>query len=185
MKPDITIFADASHDVKTGAAGWAAWIKADGVEPIHCSAGFKDPMASSTLAECCAVANALVVAKLRGLLAPGRHVMVQSDCLAALHILITASPDTMDRPAVGGLAAKDGLPQNGKLPKFMRRKEYAPVQKMVKAIIAETGITVQTRHVGGHKKGDGRQWVNRSVDKAARHEMRKRRQTSRAPVTAP
>src|SRR6202008_2051905 len=78
-KPNVTIFADASHDHKARVAGWGAWIKADGRSSITCGAAMKGAVASTTEAELCALANALTVARLRGVLSRRCVVMMQSD----------------------------------------------------------------------------------------------------------
>ena len=77
-KPEVTIFADASHDDRARVAGWGAWIKADGHISVTCGAAMKSPVGSVTEAELCALANALTVARLRGLLATGCVVMLQA-----------------------------------------------------------------------------------------------------------
>jgi hypothetical protein len=81
-KPEVTIFADASHDDRARVAGWGAWIKADGHISVTCGAAMKSPVGSVTEAELCALANALTVARLRGLLATGRIVMLACASLA-------------------------------------------------------------------------------------------------------
>ena len=58
-KPEVAIFADASHDDRTAVAGWGAWIKADGHISVTSGAAMKGPVGSVTEAELCALANAL------------------------------------------------------------------------------------------------------------------------------
>lgn len=95
-KPEVTIFADASHDDRARVAGWGAWIKADGHISVTCGAAMKSPVGSVTEAELCALANALTVARLRGLLATGCVVMLQSDSVSALAIIRCKIADVGD-----------------------------------------------------------------------------------------
>lgn len=167
-KPDVTIFADASHDHNASVAGWGAWIKADGRSSITCGSAMKGTVASATEAELCALANALTVARLRGALARGSVVMLQSDCLVALAIIRGKIPDVEDRPAAGGLAVDP-------VKRMKLTKVHLAALEVVREIVSALEISIVTRHVRGHQPGGGRQWVNAAVDKIARQAMRHRR----------
>jgi ribonuclease HI len=167
-KPNVTIFADASHDHDARVAGWGAWIKADGRSSITCGAAMKRTVASVTEAELCALANALTVARLRGVLVTGSVVMMQSDCLVALAIIRKAIPDVDDRPAPGGLAV---VP----IKRMKLTKVHLAAIDVVREIVTALEISIVTRHVRAHQPGGGRQWVNSAVDKIARRAMRDRR----------
>lgn len=173
-KPNVTIFADASHDHNKRAAGWAAWIKADGREAITCGAAMKKVMKNATEAELCAIANALTVARLHGLLSVDGCAMVQSDCHTALALIATFVTKVIDNPAPGG------LPVTRLKRKLARHiKKHAAAINVIQAVVSATGLTIITRHVRGHREGDGRQWVNRLVDVRARREMRMARAKSK------
>jgi ribonuclease HI len=168
-KPDVTIFADASHDDRARVAGWGAWIKADGRSSMTCGAAMKSPVGSVVEAELCALANALTVARLRGLLAVGCVVMLQSDSISALAIIRCKIAEVEDRPAPGGLpvaAAKRVKPT----------PLHVAAIAVIGEIVAALKLSLVTRHVRGHLPGPGRQWVNGEVDRIARTAMRDRRQ---------
>ena len=128
-------------------------------------------MTQSAEAEFLALGNALHIAVARGIVQPGAEVLVQSDCMWALQALRTMFPACADRPF-----AKDGLPVGRH-----RRVRYAPhirkAMDSIRDLIARTGTRLVVRHVRGHTSGDGRQWVNRACDKAARAAMRAARET--------
>jgi ribonuclease HI len=171
-KPNVTIFADASHDGTARVAGWGAWIKADGRPSIACGAAMKQAIPSTVEAELCALANALVVARLRGVLAHRDVVMLQSDCLVALAIIRSKIPGVADRPAVGGLAV-------GEVRKMKLTRLHSAAVTVISEIVTTFGVTLVTRHVRGHQPGGGRQWVNAEVDRIARDAMRERRSQRR------
>jgi ribonuclease HI len=167
-KPNVTIFADASHDGTARVAGWGAWIKADGRPSIACGAAMKDPVRTTVEAELCALANALVVARLRGVLARRDVVMLQSDCLVALAIIRGKIAGVADRPAAGGLEV-------GEVRKMKLTSLHAAAVDVIRDLVASLDIALVTRHVRGHQHGGGRQWVNAEVDRIARRAMRQRR----------
>jgi len=169
QKPDVTIFADASHDAKSRVAGWAAWIKADNRASILCGAAMKKTIASTIEAELCALANALALARLRGVLATGSVVMIQSDCAVALSIIRGKVEGVTDRPALGGIAVNPA--RRTKL-----SSEHLAAVNVIREIAETLEISIITRHVRGHQNGSGRQWVNSQVDRIARRAMRDRRQ---------
>lgn len=165
-KPTVVVFADASFDAKTGAAGWGAWVKADGEESVTRGGTLRQTTANSTHAELCAIANALAVASLMGVL--DGHVMIQSDCLEALGA-IRKTIGAADRPAAGGAPAPA---RRRNLP-----KAFLPVIKVISDQLC--GLTVSVRHVKGHQDGGGRQWVNRACDRLAKDGMRLARASKR------
>lgn len=176
MKPTCTIFVDASHDQTTGAAGWAVWIKADDRPAIFRSGAFKEAISSNLLAEALGVANALYIAEQAGVLVRGERAMVQCDCIDALRVLMLL-PTTVDSPAPNG---RPVLPINpmakGKAKNIVRamRKNFAQATAVIFPIATRTGAIFVTRHVKSHQPAGtpGRGFVNRSVDIAARKEMR-------------
>jgi ribonuclease HI len=176
-KPDVTIFADASHDHNARVAGWGAWIKADGRSSITCGAAMKGTVASATEAELCALANALTVARLRGVLSGRSVVMMQSDCLVALAIIRSKIAGVEDRPAPGGLAVDP-------IKRMKLTKVHLAAVDVVREIATALEISIVTRHVRGHQPGGGRQWVNAAVDQIARRAMRHRRRKIASPASS-
>jgi ribonuclease HI len=170
-KPNVTIFADASHHERSRVAGWGAWIKADGRDSITCGAAMKVAIASTNEAELCALANALAMARLRGALAQRDVVMLQSDSIAALTIIHTRINGTADRPAPGGVAV---VP----FKKMKLSKVQVSAIAAIDKIVAALDLSLVTRHVRGHRPGGGRQWVNAEVDRIARKAMRERREAA-------
>ena len=131
-------------------------------------------------AELCALANALTVARLRGLLATGCIVMLQSDSVSALAIIRCKIADVGDRPVLGGLAV--AAARRVKLTQL-----HVAAIAVISEIVAALKLSLVTRHVRGHRPGPGRQWVNGEVDRIARTTMRDRRQqlAEGAPVIRP
>jgi ribonuclease HI len=79
-----TVITDASFDDKTGKAGWAAWIRVDGVaEPIKKYASFKNSVKTSMDAERLAAINGIYLASRYG----ATRVLLQSDCLGVIHLI--------------------------------------------------------------------------------------------------
>lgn len=175
LKPNVTIFADASHDYTACVAGWGAWIKADGQPSITCGAAMKEPIPSTVEAELCALANALVVARLRGVLARRDVVMLQSDSQTALGIIRNRIPGVADRPAEGGIAVDE-------VRKMRLTALHTAAVAVIGEIVAAFEVALVTRHVRGHQRGGGRQWVNAEVDRIARQAMRERRGPPPAPA---
>lgn len=156
----VAIFSDASFSFKTRCGGWGAWVKGDGMAAGILRGGpLKDQPRGVDEAELCAIANALAVAEAEGLLTPARFILVQSDCMAALHALRFAGL-AKDRPAADGLPV--AVPKRSRL---MTSKCMAYIRDLV----ARTGIELNVRHVRGHTGGEaGRFWVNDQCDKMAK-----------------
>jgi len=174
-KPTVTIFADASYCHRSGSAGWAAWIKADGYQSMTVGAAIKVKITHANEAELAAIANALCVARLRGIIRKNDVVMVQSDCVTALAIIRGRCGIVEDRPAAGGLSVDP-------ITKMKLRPQHRSAIAVINETIAATGATLITRHVRGHQPGAGRQWVNNTVDQIARSHMRASRRTSQQQV---
>lgn len=77
-----TVIADASYDHQCGAAGWAAWIRVDGIgQAIRVFGPIRKALArSSTEAEVRAAIFGIEAATRRGASA----ILIQSDCLAVI-----------------------------------------------------------------------------------------------------
>ena len=162
----VTIIADASFCPASRAAGWAAWIKADGRDSALISGTFtKIAPASSGEAEFFAVANALFKAVKDGFIGPRDKVMIQSDCVAVLEAMLW------------GLDCQESQHPNGC---GLRRPRNRPglaagagetALTTIGGIAAPLDLELFVRHVRGHTAGGGRQWVNRACDRAARQAM--------------
>lgn len=158
----VTIFADASYDHRTGAAGFGCWIKGGGAAITH--GGPLHTVANSTDAELAALAEALDYAIYRGEVGRGRTVMLQSDCEGALSTMMKIMVDVTHsrgpddsvevRPARRLMASLANSPALDKL----RRLQQAHDLKIV------------VRHVRGHqgRNHSGRSWVNSECDMLAR-----------------
>lgn len=170
----VTLFTDASVHPQLGTAGWGAWIKGDGRN----SKTFHGPLAtnndprelrfqgSSNMAELMAMSEALQAAYAAGYFNDeDSHLMMQTDCSAAIALILTAIPRSRFSPHA------DGLQQV--FPRAMvdiNRHEREAVQAISYRLLTinshqETLLTL--RHVKGHKHGSNRQWVNRECDRLA------------------
>lgn len=165
---DITIFADASWCPHSGAAGWGAWWKGEAMQYGQTQGGSLNCSVSDiNEAECMALVNAMAAAAKRGHLSHGMTILLQSDCLGALHAMRHAL-GAADHPIRGGHL----VALVGRLPKQLKD---SPVLPVVTAMVLRLELTVLVRHVKGHSKGHGRNWVNRECDRLARKGMEARR----------
>jgi ribonuclease HI len=169
-----TIFADASYDGRNKAAGWAAWIKADGRASAMASGAFKALPSSSSDAELLAIANAMHSANRLGMIDDGAEILLQSDSVHALSIVLWAIPGSIERPHENSATI---FPY--KKPKL--KDDARKAVEVIRAIVSVRELKVACRHVRGHTEGAGRQYVNRAVDAAARKAMRQAKKTSRTP----
>lgn len=165
---DLTIFTDAGYCSRTGTAGWGAWMKRSGIEALVQGGEIKDLLPSSTEAEIRAGANALALAKKRGLIIPGSVVMWQSDSINALGWVLASYPRSKDRPVEGGLPTR-------KPRKLSAAAQESAGRKAFVEIAARLELVVYTRHVRGHQPGAHRQWVNRLCDEIAGNYLKSRR----------
>lgn len=166
----VTIFADASFDERTMAAGWACWVKTNSAPSAISSGVITSPVRSSQEAELWALANALAFAHRQNALKPGALVLLQSDCIPALTRIVMQIPGTVDRPFNGGLI----VPRKTKA--AVTKAECAALVVIAETVLA-TGISLLTRHVRAHQENhDGRQWVNNECDRLAKLAMREWRQ---------
>lgn len=140
-----TVITDASFCHRSKAAGWAAWIRIDGFDgPIKKYAEFKRPVKTAQQAEMLAAINGIWLAKQHG----ATTVIVQTDCLAVVHML-------------EGLTKKEHL-----------RDEFTRSAAMAGIL----GMRFSGRHVKGHTDvADARSYVNRWCDGKAKWAMRSQR----------
>ena len=156
-----TVFADASYSQATGAAGWAAWMVADGMGNRTASGAVRERVRSSNEAEVVAIAEALREAVEAGFAPRGARVMLQSDSAYALAVVREAVPGTPEiRHGTAGAAV--GRTNPAKWSPLVRARAAA-----IAALALRAGLSLAVRHVPGHRRGDGRQWVNRECDRLA------------------
>lgn len=167
MKPDVTIFADASLSADRKHSSWACWMKSDAVVSSIYSARFKQNIWCVASAELAALANALIVADKRGYLFQNATVLLQSDSLSALGVILSGAD------AVNNISSRhQSLLVSPKRPtKF----QQAILSRLVEVQLRHS-LKLQVRHVKGHSsKPDGRYGVNNLCDRLAKEARRNRR----------
>ena len=160
MKPDVTMFADASVFPRHRRSGWGMWIKGDCRDSMSAGGPIEIYSPSTEVAELDAIANGLTCAEAAGYFRDGdRVIMIQSDCVAALGIIMAIPGAEMRQHAEGA-----DVPR--------RRKPLPPHQeaavKRITGVLSRHNLSIQVRHVRGHTPGGGRNWVNNLCDKLAR-----------------
>lgn len=107
----------------------------------------RDPIDTSSAAELLAIVNAFFFAKMKGIIAEGDHVLLQTDCQRAIDVLESRIRElTRDELA-------------GKKRFFDLKREY--------------GCTVSFRHVKGHtRRTEARYVTNNLCDQRAKDGMR-------------
>lgn len=160
-----TVFADASFDPNTGAAGWGSWVKSGAAAGITFGGPFKKKAVSAQQAELHALTNAI---HKTALLEITGVIMIQSDCLDALAVIRQFVPKTTDSPFKGGLPVKA---RTGDM-----AQTYSEALEHIKTIVTRYGLVLVTRHVKGHQSGGGRNWVNNVCDEIAKANMKAMRE---------
>lgn len=162
----LTLFVDSSLCQQTRVGGWGAWaIRNDWPEGKLFGGRFSQSTApkSSREAEMCGIANALVALQKLNSLDDVERVMIQCDCLSALELI----GGRIDQVTVSSHDA--GCVVH---PRMMRASD---LEIAALASIEKVGKPLILRHVYGHRKGGGRQWVNTMCDQIARNHMREAR----------
>ena len=170
MSRCITIYTDASVCPKTGAGGWAAWIKtAPGETALH-SGAFKTRVTNSTDAEMRAIANALAIVK---------KLYDTKDCII---VVVTDSQQAIGTIDIVRFGDKKPL---SKKTKRNRKKRGIPFKALADSIVENQPPCIELRlnWVKGHNgnKDGARSYVNRLVDNASRKKMREARLQKGAP----
>lgn len=184
-KPDVTIFADASFCPKSGAAGWGAWMVGNGKPSSSSGGALQGKLKQADDAEMMALANALHVAVERGYVREASVVMLQSDCsnaLARIRGLVGTATDSPMKDRADGIPA--GRINSTDRFKGERSEQYRAVA-LIGDIASRMSLRLVTRHVRGHRAGEGRNWVNQSCDQIARSAMRLRREELLTPTINP
>jgi ribonuclease HI len=142
----VTVIADASHCPDTKAAGYGFWAVSE--RGRHGGGGsMQGPMDTSSAAEMAALANGLFHALFKGIAQQGDHVLLQTDCQAAI--------DAFES----------------------RRTVLTPDERRAKkelfGLKVKHGVTVSFRHVKGHtSRTEARYVTNNLCDKRAKDGMR-------------
>lgn len=144
----ITLFTDASFCNRSRIAAYAAWAKADGRTVRH-SGVLKQPVANSSLAETMALVNGIYLSIAAMRPPAASKIIAQTDCVAAIEAL------------------------SGMLRRSHTIQQYAAVVAAYREKIAAAGISVEFRHVSGHKgTATPRNAVNTWCDNECRRLMR-------------
>jgi ribonuclease HI len=149
----VTIITDASHCPDTHGAGYGFWI-ASGRGKVGGGGTMKSQVENANVAEMHAVCNALHHALKVGLVVKMDSVLIQTDCLGAIHAF-----DGTRKPRLESeLKAKEVLDRF--------RDKFA--------------LTIGFRHVKGHtSRPEARYVTNRLCDSRAKEGMRKARKQLR------
>jgi ribonuclease HI len=164
----VTIFADASFDLKTRSAGWGCWIIRE--KPAIVFGGpIPNYPANNVEAEIWAIALALQHAHMQNLIDDTVITMLQSDCTRALGLIKHYIEQSEFKPH------QDGV---DRLPNIRTRtdSEYAAVDE-IRRVFYATKTHIQLRHVKGHSDFGGRSWVNAQCDRIARQHMQELRRS--------
>lgn len=148
----ITLFTDAGFCPRTRLASWAMWAKADGVA-IRRSGMFLERPIGSDVAELKAMANgiSLVISIMRP--AHGAKIIAQTDFIAIV--------SAMTAP---------------KIKRAKTRDRWQAAIDVVRDKLARSGVTVEYRHVKGHKgTKTPRNAVNTECDKECRRLLKEAR----------
>ena len=161
----MTLFADASYDSRSRAAGWGSWAIRDGWERGRFQGGrieLRDaPVDGSNIAELAALALALWKHRAQGDLDGLESIMLQSDSVTALSLIRNKIPGAV-------VVMTGGVRVGGKA---SSRHPSAPIiLDTIKMLVGDCRLLL--KHVKGHTaKTDGRSWVNRHCDSEARRHM--------------
>lgn len=149
----VTIMCDASYCHQTGAAGWGSYVVSDRGKIIGGGCFHKRPE-TPTQAETRAIVNAVWSAFFQGIAEVGDELLIQVDCIPAMHLLEVAIRDN-----VGPLSEE---------------------QKLFRCLILDNRVKVIFRHVRAHTgRKDRRSITNHMCDQRAREYMQKDRRLIR------
>lgn len=148
----VTIFSDAGLCPELNLGSWGAWIKSK--RGVARGGGvLRENVHDTSVAEARAVLNAIHLGLCNGVIAPGDHLIVQTDNIAVPNVLNGAKT-----------AKKKG--KKAQNPVTMAQKDAT--HEACAAILAKNGLTIEWRHVKGHQgTGTKRSSVNTFCDKVA------------------
>lgn len=149
----VTVYTDASHCHRLGVAGWACWVKADGLQGYTRSGVLRGVKAQASIAELAAVANGLAAAEKAVGIRPDDLIVIVTDCQRVIHVL----------------ERKPGL---------ILHRDEREIRDWIEGRLAALGAARKVNKVKAHSRHDGvRSGVNGLVDglaKAALRQARKR-----------
>jgi hypothetical protein len=168
----VTIFTDASFDLKTKAAGWGAWIIRE--KPAITAGGIiRELPDNPQIAELWGLYHAFKYALYYGgLHNPGPDlitedcvVMLQCDCLRALSIVYAK---------IDGCIHSRHEDGSDLTPIYALHEQEVGIVELLQGLIKNDlprGVSIVVRHVKGHSDNGGRSWVNSICDREARNHM--------------
>lgn len=165
----VAMFCDASF--KEGVGGYGVWMKTEGMPS---GMQFGGPIAGSCIDSTDSELRSIGMGLLKGveanIIRPGDEVWVQCDNVGALAALMLecGAKQSTHKDSVE-------IPQPRRLVSSLKG---SMVLAWIKDTQRQNDLAFVVRHVRGHKKGQGRQWVNRLVDglaKRGRHQAEQQR----------
>lgn len=93
------------------------------------------------------------------------HIMMQTDCSAAIALILTAIPRARFSPHQDGL--QEIYPRSIQGINRHEREAASAIGYRLLTINTYRETLLTLRHVKGHKSGSNRQWVNRECDRLA------------------
>lgn len=162
----MTLFVDASHCPTTKAGGLGAWCKKDGWDRGYAFGGTLERICrNSTEAELLAIAQAVEFLQNHGEFDHVTYLMIQSDCLHALHGIVKyGSFDVASLKNERDASVREGVQQAS--------PKYQDLAVRIDAATRKAQLRV-VRHVKGHQEGrSSRSWVNEQCDALAKQHMR-------------
>lgn len=147
----VTIICDASYCSKTHAAGYGFWAVSE--RGRHAGGGsFKALLDAPSTAETMAIVNALHVTLGLGIALKGDRVLIQTDCIFAIHML------------------------TGVVRRPKRHPEAFKAVERFNVMRDTHGLSVDFRHVKGHTTvADNRSKAQRMSDFRAKQAMKRAR----------
>lgn len=152
-----TLIADASFAIHSEhkSAGWCAYVVRDGSRRYY-GGSFHAPMVNNVTAECGAIVNGVWSALKANHIQYGDRLIIQTDCMAAIHHLTNCYPESA----------------------LANAKRRAHVQQIIElyatlgALLEVNGLTHEFRHVRGHTNAqNSRSFVQGQCDRIARRYM--------------
>lgn len=147
----VTIIADASYCPQHKVAGYGYWIVSD-----RGSSGGGGPLAkglpvhNSTVSEMMAIANALYVALKEGYATINDHILIQTDCIAAIDAFTFKRTNLNEHESI--------------------------VVKTLNQYMLQYSLNFRFKHVKGHTNNKQARFVTNNIcDERARSEMKKLR----------
>lgn len=172
MTDYVTIFTDASFDLKTKAAGWGAWIIRE--KPAIVVGGtIRQLPDNPQVAELWGLYMAFERALYHGGLSDSGSNLITEDCIVLMQCDCLRALSIMFAKIEGCIHSKheDG---SDLTPIYSLNEQETLIVDLFKGLIKNDlpqGVTIAVRHVKGHSDNGGRSWVNSICDREARKHM--------------